>query len=95
MSLGTEIALIKALGNGGGSGGGVLVVTEATATLNKTWQEIHDAFMLGGAVISWSETDCKQVVTISHDNRIGEYKVETKEITYITNSASGYPQRQF
>ena len=46
MALGTEIALIKALGgNGGGSGGGVLVVTETDGTLDKTWQEIADAPM--------------------------------------------------
>ena len=34
-------------GGGGGTGGGVLVVgvtmTETTATLDKTWKEIHDA----------------------------------------------------
>lgn len=28
---------------GGGTGGGVLVVTETEGTLDKTWQEIHDA----------------------------------------------------
>lgn len=50
MSLGTEIALIKALGgSGGGSsgGGGVLVVhltwNDNSADLDKTWQEIKDA----------------------------------------------------
>ena len=29
--------------NGGGSGGGVLVVTDTDGTLDKTWQEIADA----------------------------------------------------
>jgi hypothetical protein len=46
---GKTIALIKALSGGGGSGGGVLVVTDTEGTLNKTWQEIHDA---GAAIIS-------------------------------------------
>jgi hypothetical protein len=36
---------------GGGSSGGALVVTDTEGTLNKTWQEIHDA---GAAIISHS-----------------------------------------
>lgn len=39
--------------NGGGSGGGVLVVQvdEQTGVLDKTWQEIHDAAITRGAII--------------------------------------------
>ena len=43
-------AIYEALSSGGGSGGGVLVVHETvsggTHTLDKTWQEIHDAVLL-------------------------------------------------
>lgn len=51
MNIGEVIALIKAFGGSGGgsSGGGVLVVNmdTATGTLDKTWQEIHDALAQG------------------------------------------------
>lgn len=44
MTLGQVIALIKAFGgNGGGSGGGVLMVTDTDGTLDKTWKEIYTA----------------------------------------------------
>lgn len=33
------------------SGGGVLVVTDTDGTLDKTWQEIHDAMLVGGAAV--------------------------------------------
>ena len=49
MKLATIAAIAKAIGGGSGggggsSGGGVLVVHEdENGTLDKTWQEIHDA----------------------------------------------------
>ena len=55
--IGETIALAKALGGSGGggsSGGGVFLVTinydesENADVLDKTWQEIHDAFVIDG-----------------------------------------------
>ena len=94
MSIGTEIALIKALGgNGGGSGGGVLVVHDVDGTLDKTWQEIRDADF-AVVVIATQNLVRKDPVIVTNDAR-GEYKVVTgyaeEGYTYIASSASGYP----
>ena len=77
--------------NGGGSGGGVLVVTDTEGTLNKTWQEIHDAMLSGGAAINGESV---LAVTSAYIGK-GTYFIEaggTNTTTlYSTNSASGYP----
>ena len=90
MALGTEIALIKALGgNGGGSGGGVLVVTETDGTLDKTWQEIHDAMKSVGAVYDGGDDDGVYIIssTIIDTN----YIVNCSAGEWVASSASGYP----
>lgn len=86
----------------GGSGGGVLVVTDTNGTLDKTWQEIHDAFLIGAVRITNSEASEESVYNV---NRLYSY-VESNTFTiervinglrgvvisiYATNSASGYP----
>lgn len=38
-----ENGIEEASSGGGGTGGGVLVVHDVDGTLDKTWQEIHDA----------------------------------------------------
>lgn len=64
MSLGTEIALIKALGGNGGGSGGVLVVTFAyangTSTCDHTYAEIDAAVTAGNPVIGYV-VDCDGV----------------------------------
>lgn len=54
MSWMDQIIMAKG-GSGGGGGGGasVLVITVdiSTGTLDKTWKEIHDAYISGGAVV--------------------------------------------
>ena len=99
MSLGTEIALIKALGgNGGGSGGGVLVVngtkSGSTITLDKTWQEITDADVV---VIVWEEFDLSVrefVASTNFDDKSESYEVTVlPNVTYTASSANGYPTR--
>ena len=91
MSLGTEIALIKALGNGGGSGGGVLVVTDTDGTLDKTWQEIHDA----GFAVSVNNEDGKTINYITFIGIDNGYIIETmNEYNYIVSDASDYPVHQ-
>ena len=100
MSLGTEIALIKALGNGGGSGGGVLVVTDTDGTLDKTWQEIHDA---GFSVLNYgigiyttnffisNESGYRVVFSHAYSDKGNVYVIDR---VYTASSASGYPELQ-
>ena len=79
---------------GGGSGGGVLVVTETNGTLDKTWQEIHDALLTTGAILVIR--DFVAQISCFGDALAGEYSIYAtagNEIndTYTASSASGYP----
>ena len=77
-------------GGGGSGGGGVLAVTETDCTLDKTWQEIHDAMLSGGAVIQVSETNVQTVSSVYLGK--GTYFVSSADgVTYSASSASGYP----
>ena len=79
---------------GGGSSGGVLVVTDTDGTLDKTWQEIHDAVLSGSAVISAYGGDALYVVCsvdVGKDYGVWTYN---SDVTYIAASASGYPELQ-
>ena len=91
MSLGTEIALIKALGNGGGSGGGVLVVHEtgsgSTYTLDKTFKEIKDA---GYSVLYIEDEDGVYSVYGMTSIDYSNYAVIYSEM-YTATSEDGYP----
>lgn len=100
MTTGEVIALIKALSGGGGSGGGgVLVVTDTNGTLDKTWQEIHDAMLSGGVVID-DGTNALCAICAVFDSRGSQYKVSSCALggtslrAYVTDSASGYPALQ-
>jgi hypothetical protein len=90
--------IIDAIKSGGGSGGGVLVVTDTDGTLDKTWQEIVDAFLTGAVRITTSEG----VYSVNHcfsDVGSNTFVVEYVSaglrtaviLTYATNSADGYP----
>ena len=72
--------------SGGGSGGGVLVVHHVSGTLDKTWQEIHDAMLSGGVVVKEGQTDVS-VVKIVYVDR-GFYYVDQ---SWVASSASDYP----
>lgn len=79
------------------SGGGVLVVTATNGTLDKTWQEIHDAFVAGSVRIQNETGSIMNVKIVGHSSREGTYSVacenyQTDE-TYTTDSASGYPAK--
>lgn len=79
------------------SGGGVLVVTDTEGTLDKTWQEIMDAFLVGS--VKWVTYDGESVVgaidATMVGNRLGTYMVvfngDTENMSLVTDSASGYP----
>lgn len=81
--------------SGGGSGGGVLVVTDTNGTLDKTWQEIHDAMLSGGAVVSYSETDTGSIDATVYDPKGGVYTIVARAgvayKVYSAASADGYP----
>lgn len=97
MTTGEVIALIKALSGGGGSGGGgVLVVTDTDGTLDKTWQEIHDAFVAGSVRIqkqSGKSTALMNVKTVgaARDGYGIMCDNYTTNQSYSTDSADGYP----
>jgi hypothetical protein len=81
---------------GGGSGGGVLVVTDTNGTLDKTWKEIHDAMLSGGSVVSFSETDIGSIVVARYNNKGEEYTIKAygaggSFTDYVASSADGYP----
>lgn len=83
--------------SGGGSGGGVLVVHDVDGTLDKTWQEIKDAMLVGSVVIDRSSqlaTDIVYVGRVFFTSFGGDkYSVYTDGDAnqYDTSSASGYP----
>jgi hypothetical protein len=82
----------KASGGGGTSGGGVLVVTDTDGTLDKTWQEIHDALLGGGAVLEYSDDEDSAFVIDSVYPGKDNYIVSTVEgRTYSSSTKSGYP----
>lgn len=79
---------------GGIASCGVLVVTDNDGTLDKTWQEIHDA---GFAVIlSFQQENLAQYVAVQLIGIINNtYAIRaTNGNTYLADSASDYPQYQ-
>jgi hypothetical protein len=73
---------------------GILVVNSVydsendSDTLDKTWQEIYDAFPF---VIVNEASFKSNIIRVGINN--GDYIVETG-LSFITNSASGYPTSQ-
>jgi len=101
MSLGSTIALIKALGgSGGGSGGGVLVVNIdfQTMALNKTWQEITDSDFSVIIVPNEEHGNSWVIVTLTNYGP-DKYFVEGKglsgdgvtSITFYADTPNDYP----
>lgn len=106
MELGQTIALIKALGSGGGGGdSGVVVVHDVDGTLDKTWQEIFDAAAAGKAVIAVEASTEEEgnrivfsaflsVVSDADDyyaQFICSVALEVKVNTYVATTANDYP----
>lgn len=76
------------------AGGGGLVVTDTEGTLNKTWQEIHDAALTGVvAVLNMSSETTFSITFVEYVGESGgEYYLDTmKSTSYLTDSADGYP----
>ena len=86
---------------GGGTGGGVLVVNgtwnEAGTefALDKTWQEIHDAMLSGGAVLALGDDIAESVVSVGAGPG-GRFVIVLNVIDlewnfYVASAADGYP----
>ena len=85
------------------SGGGVLVVTDTDVTLDKTWQEIHDAMLSGGAVINHTNTeggsfDEVAIITDAFHDVVDGYGISVSaqgsgaiQPVYYSQTADGYP----
>jgi len=67
-------------------GGGVLVVTDTDGTLNKTWKEIHDAFLLGPVII----VEGDNILSVGN---AGTDDVEYWIDQYVADSENGYPEK--
>lgn len=102
VSIGEVIALSKAFGGGGSSGGGVLEISvdNDTGALNKTWQEIHDAVLSGKLCIVMQELLAGNVwphivtdvfMTSDPGGSNIAYVVSSASIYAVTDSANGYP----
>lgn len=99
VGIGEVIALHKALGGGGSSGGGMLVVHDARGTLDKTWQEIHDAVVAGQFIVIQFENDdgifWSYISSVESDSsyyRVNVFNpgpMATSE--FGTDSPTGYP----
>ena len=83
----------KSGGGGGGSGGGVLVVHDVEGTLDKTWQEICDAMLSGGAVVAFENPTSVKVIAEVFNNAMG-YCVVFGEMFYASETSDGYPTNQ-
>lgn len=77
------------------SSGSALVVHDEFGTLDKTWQEIHDAMLSGGAVISADNPPrVMSVVEASNDTKSNSFNVHVwgqGDAFWSASSASGYP----
>ena len=75
--------------------GDILVVTTSgtdTITMDKTWQEIYDAFPNVIVAKSNQYYVGKGLIEVVYHEEMGDYGVVYGSNTYITNSSSGYPQ---
>lgn len=93
-------AIANAVQNGGGSSGGVLVVHDVDGTLDKTWQEIHDAMAAGQVpVVGYADgTDAGITIIVWGaflDETYSLWDVSSNpsqdDPLYSASSASGYP----
>ena len=95
--IGEIVALAKGLGGSGGgsSGGGVLVVHNVEGTLDKTWQEIHDAMAAGQIpVVGYVDGNDAGITIIGWASFLkGTYALYglDNSLLYSASSANDYP----
>lgn len=91
MTTGEVIALIKAFGGGGGgSSVGPLIANDVDGTLDKTWQEIHDAILTRGAVAYYADEDAAIGLVLAYPDG-GKYYIETISGAFAAETTDGYP----
>ena len=107
MSVGSVIALIKALsGGGGGGGGGALMVNveigDSGLVLDKTWTEISTAASAGPVIAVYAADEQIILLYLAGTNHISlgnTYSAaflmlegsSVTGMTFTTTSAEGYP----
>ena len=84
-------AKLNKLEQGVADAGGALVVTHTDGTLDKTWQEVHDAMLSSGAVLVNQNSGVTSFV-FAGTSGLGQYHVDTAMgDEFYTDSADGYP----
>lgn len=73
--------------------GGVLVVHDVNSTLDKTWQEIHDAFVSGSVRIQRDDGSVYGVGYVGYSKHEGYLVSTSTNEGYVAASASDYPVR--
>lgn len=77
-----------------GGGSESLMVTETKSddkrVLDKTWQEIYDAFPNAYVL---GEDEKVFIYDVVHDAKSGKYQVTTHNSDYSASSSDGYPSR--
>jgi len=73
--------------------GQVLVVTDTEGTLDKTWQEIYDAFPNCYLIAFFGTNNTsKELISAVLRNGLEDYYVRTDTNTYASSSSNGYPE---
>jgi hypothetical protein len=76
---------------------GALVVTDTDGTLDKTWQEIHDAPFAVLVKESDGYKECAMLSNMSREGRAEPYSYNVTfgdDATYTASSADGYPSQE-
>ena len=71
----------------------MLVVHRNVNTLDKTWQQIHDALLSGGAVLVWPDEQNVHAISFAEHLELdgGSYLVGDDNTIFVTTEADGYP----
>lgn len=107
LGSGDKVRIVTAAGNSKNidaseiGGGGVLLINAVYSnddtTLDKTWKEIHDAYMSGihCLVYNFSEVHgfkCDSVISVTYSIGITcPYGVETNDGSFSAKTETGYP----
>jgi hypothetical protein len=78
---------------GGGGTGGILTVNDNGGTLDKTWQEIHDAFIAGTMIVILLDSNANLVVNVGQI--FTTYSIQAAQtMAYTCRAADAYPVTQ-
>ncbi len=86
----------QGIASAGGGGAFLVGIDIQTQTLDKTWQEIHDALASGQDARVFAVIEGMGVMSMTITGAMvedGEYAVTVLTTQYTTNSPNGYPVR--